>query len=92
VTRVGERINNLAGAFNVRDGFQRAEDTLPERLMTEPLQSGASKGQLISKEDLRAMLDEYYTVRGWDLNTGVPTREKLVELNLEYVADQLRIK
>ena len=92
VTRVGERINNLARAFNVRDGFQRAEDTLPERLMTEPLQSGASKGQLISKEDLRAMLDEYYTVRGWDLNTGVPTREKLVELNLEYVADQLRIK
>ena len=92
VTQVGERINNLARAFNVREGFKRADDTLPERLMTEPLQSGASKGQLISKEDLDTMLDEYYTVREWDLNTGVPTRKKLVELNLEYVADEVGAK
>jgi aldehyde:ferredoxin oxidoreductase len=92
VTQVGERINNLARAFNVREGFKRADDTLPERLMTEPLQSGASKGQLISKKDLDTMLDEYYTVREWDLNTGIPTRKKLVELNLEYVADEIGIK
>jgi len=92
VTLVGERINNLARAFNVREGFKRADDTLPERLMTEPLQSGSSKGQLISKEDLDTMLDEYYTVREWDLNTGVPTRKKLAELNLEYVADEIGIK
>jgi aldehyde:ferredoxin oxidoreductase len=59
--------------------------------MTEPLQSGASKGQLISKEDLKVMLDEYYTLRGWNLNTGIPTREKLVELGLDYVADQLGV-
>jgi len=38
------------------------------------------------------MLDEYYTVRGWNLDTGVPSREKLVELGLEYVADQLGVK
>jgi len=38
------------------------------------------------------MLDEYYTVRGWNLNTGSPTREKLVELGLDYVADQLSAK
>jgi aldehyde:ferredoxin oxidoreductase len=92
VTKVGERVNNLARAFNVREGFKRADDTLPERLMTEPLQSGASKGQMISKEDLNRMLDEYYTVRAWDLNTGVPTRKKLVELNLEYVADEIGAK
>lgn len=92
VARVGERINNLARAFNTREGFTRTDDVLPERLMTEPLESGASKGQLISKEDLRVMLDEYYTVRGWDLNTGIPTRAKLVELGLGYVAEQLGIK
>jgi aldehyde:ferredoxin oxidoreductase len=91
ITRVGERINNLARAFNVREGFTRADDTFPERLMTEPLLSGASKGQLISREDLKAMLDEYYTVRGWDLNTGIPTRKKLVELGLDNVADQLEV-
>jgi aldehyde:ferredoxin oxidoreductase len=91
VVQVGERINNLARAFNVREGFGRVDDTFPERLMTEPLQSGASKGHLISKDDLKAMLDEYYTLRGWDLNTGIPTREKLVELGLDDAADQLAV-
>jgi aldehyde:ferredoxin oxidoreductase len=90
IQKVGERINNLARAFNVREGFTRADDTLPERLMTEPLKAGASKGQLISKDDLKLMLDEYYTERGWDINTGVPTRGKLTELGLEYVADAIK--
>ena len=89
VMKAGERINNLARAFNVREGFGRAEDTLPERVMTEPLKAGASQGHVISKEDLDFMLDEYYKARGWDPRTGIPTREKLVELDLAYVADQL---
>jgi aldehyde:ferredoxin oxidoreductase len=91
VVKVGERVNNLARAFNVREGFTRSDDTLPERLMKEPLQEGGSKGQVISPEDLNGMLDEYYRLRGWDLETGTPTREKLVELGLEYVADQLNV-
>jgi aldehyde:ferredoxin oxidoreductase len=89
VERVGERINNLAKAFNVREGLSRADDTLPERLMTEPLKAGASKGQMISRADLDVMLDEYYRERGWDVETGVPTRAKLAELRLDYVADSL---
>ncbi len=89
VMQVGERINNLARAFNVREGFSRADDTLPERLLTEPLKAGASKGHFISKAELAQMLDEYYAARGWDLSTGAPTREKLTELGLEYVADIL---
>jgi len=91
VMKVGERLTNLARAFNVREGFSRADDTLPERLMTEPLKAGASKGQLISREDLDKMLDEYYSERGWDLKTGVPTRAKLQELGLTYVADDLKL-
>ena len=89
VEAVGERINNLARAFNVREGFTREDDTLPERLMTEPLKEGGSKGQFISKDDLKLMLDEYYTARGWDVKTGAPTREKLEELGLGYVADAM---
>ena len=92
VTRVGERVNNLARAFNLREGFKRADDTLPERLMTEPLQSGASKGQLISRKDLDAMLDEYYTVREWDANTGIPSKKKLKEMNLDYVCNEIGAK
>ncbi|MGD8387246.1 MAG: aldehyde ferredoxin oxidoreductase family protein [Desulfobacteraceae bacterium] len=89
VATVGERLNNLAKAFNVREGFTRADDTLPERLMTEPLKEGGSKGQVVSKEDLKTMLDEYYAERGWDVATGVPSREKLGQLGLGYVADQI---
>jgi len=88
IVQVGERINNLARAFNVRAGFTRDDDTLPERLMSEPLRSGASKGHVISKEDLNRMLDEYYTARGWD-EKGVPGAEKLRELGLEYVIEDL---
>jgi aldehyde:ferredoxin oxidoreductase len=92
VQRVGERVNNLAKAFNMREGFTREHDTFPERIMTEPLKEGASKGQLISKEDLKTMLDEYYAARGWDVESGTPTRAKLDELGLSNVADQLGIK
>ena len=57
--------------------------------MTEPLKEGAAKGHVISQDDLNIMLDEYYKVRGWDLETGTPTKEKLIELGLEYVAEDL---
>jgi aldehyde:ferredoxin oxidoreductase len=89
IMQAGERINNLARAFNVREGFTRADDTLPERLLTEPLPGGASKGHFISKDELNQMLDEYYTERGWNIETGAPTSEKLEELGLGYVVDQL---
>jgi aldehyde:ferredoxin oxidoreductase len=91
VKKVGERVNNLARAINVREGFTRADDTLPERQMTEPLKAGASKGQVISREDLDKMLDEYYSLRGWDVKTGTPTRAKLTDLGLAYVADALNL-
>ncbi len=89
VQMVGERLNNLARAFNVREGFTRADDTLPERLLTEPLKDGASQGNYISKQDLEKMLNEYYAERGWDVETGMPTRRKLAELGLERVADEI---
>jgi len=78
---VGERINNLARLFNVREGFTREHDTFPYRLMNEPLKSGASAGQIISQFDLDQMLDEYYSARGWDKN-GIPRPAKLKELGL----------
>ena len=91
ILQVGERINNLAHAFNVREGFTRADDTLPERLLTEPIKGGASKGHFISRDELNQMLDEYYEARGWDVETGAPSREKLEELGLGYVADHLSV-
>lgn len=79
---VGERLNNICRMFNVREGFSRKDDTLPKRLMSEPLKFGLTKGELIDQANLDTMLDEYYEARKWDKN-GIPTEEKLIELGLE---------
>ncbi len=91
VWTLGERVNNLARAFNAREGFGRADDTLPRRLMEEPLAEGGSKGQCIPQANLDAMLDEYYAARGWDVSTGTPSRARLESLGLGYAADQLGV-
>lgn len=85
---VGERAFNLCRAFNVREGITRKDDTLPTRLM-EPLREGPYEGEAISRNALHKVLDYYYEFRGWDKKTGIPTRRKLEELDLKYVADEL---
>ncbi|MBI4721564.1 MAG: aldehyde ferredoxin oxidoreductase family protein [Candidatus Stahlbacteria bacterium] len=77
--RAGERIWNLTRLLAVREGISRKDDTLPRRVMEEPMLAGAAKGQYVPKEAMDKMLDEYYELRGWD-NNGIPTKEKLAEL------------
>ena len=86
---IGERVCNLERAFNVREGITRKEDVLPKRLIQEPLPDGPYKGENFPKETLDKMLDYWYEFRGWDKETGIPMREKLKELELEYVASEL---
>lgn len=74
----GERIFNLERLFNMREGFDRKQDRLPERLLKEPFKSGPSAGKVV---ELDKMLDEYYEYRGWDKN-GKPYDWKLKELGL----------
>lgn len=76
---VGERIWNLEKLFNLEAGLTKADDTLPPRLLTEPVSSGPSKGKVT---ELDVMLKEFYEVRGWD-EEGVPNIEKLEELFIE---------
>jgi aldehyde:ferredoxin oxidoreductase len=83
---VGEKVYNLERCFNVREGFDRKDDTLPKRFLSEPLQGGIRDGEMIRKPD--AILDEYYAARGWDRN-GIPTEETLARLGLEEVAKDI---
>ncbi|MEX2706845.1 MAG: aldehyde ferredoxin oxidoreductase family protein [Candidatus Freyrarchaeum guaymaensis] len=85
--RVGERINNLTRSFNAREGFTARDDTLPYRSTNEPLPAGPWKGQVVN---LGEMLPKYYELCGWDQN-GVPTREKLEELGLDFVVRELHL-
>lgn len=75
----GERIWNLERMYNLREGFTRADDTLPHRLLKEPVTSGPSQGYTVN---LEPMLDEYYQFRGWD-SQGVPKPARLKQLGLE---------
>lgn len=76
--KTGERIWNLERLFNNRAGLSRKDDSLPPRMLEEPLTAGPSQGHVVP---LQQLLDDYYRERGWDAG-GNPTREKLRELSL----------
>jgi aldehyde:ferredoxin oxidoreductase len=81
--KCGERVYNLMRVFCVREGINREADSLPGRLMEDPLPEGPAKGMVIEKGTLEMMKDAYYEIRGWDKKTGKPTVEKLKELELD---------
>ena len=83
--RSGERGWNIKRAINNRMGLTRANDKLPKALL-EPYQEGGSAGFV---PDFPAMLEEYYEARGWDLESGKPSKEKLLELGLQDIANDL---
>ncbi len=78
LVRVGERVWNLERLYNLREGFGSADDTLPPRLLHEPVPAGPSQGWVCQ---LEPMLKEYYRARGWD-ERGVPKPRKLADLGL----------
>jgi len=80
----GERIYALERAFNVRQGITRKDDRFPQK--PEVRETTQGKGE---REKHAEMLMEYYRVHGYDLETGIPTRERLERLGLKYVADEL---
>ena len=77
---VGERVWTLERLYNLREGFTQDDDTLPDRLLNEPVPEGPSKGFTVN---LAPMLAEYYAFRDWD-QYGVPRPEKLKELSLDF--------
>ncbi len=78
---IGERIVNLNRLFNARFGVTRKDDCLPDRLTKEKAPLGPSAGEVV---ELDQMLTEYYDVRGWDQETGLPLKETLERLGLDH--------
>lgn len=79
ILQSGERTWNLEKMINLEYGFTKKDDTLPPRLLTEPISKGPAKGKVA---ELDVMLPEYYALRGWD-EEGIPTDTKKVELSLD---------
>jgi aldehyde:ferredoxin oxidoreductase len=88
--KVGERRLNLMRAFNAREGLGREADRLPKKL-SQALAGGESDGVFVTEDEVEKAKDTYYAMAGWDVPTGMPTRAKLEELGLAWVADELGI-
>jgi aldehyde:ferredoxin oxidoreductase len=88
LVNVGERMYNLERAFNIREGFGRKHDTLPKRMLTEPLHTreAPGEGQMVSHQD--DFLDKYYQLRGWT-QEGIPTEKKLKDMRLDFVVNEI---
>jgi aldehyde:ferredoxin oxidoreductase len=86
VQKIGERRLNMLRAFNAREGVGRERDTLPRRIYDEPLKGGASDGLTVTRKEVADALDIYYEMCGWDVASGKPTRAKLEQLGLGWMA------
>jgi len=89
LVKAAERVYNVERAFIVREGARRKDDYPPWREFEEPYVSGPFKGHVLDRKKYDAMLDEYYRLHGWDVKTGIPSRDKLEELGLADIADDL---
>ena len=86
---MGERRINLLRAFNAREGIGRAADVLPKKLF-EPLGGkGPTAGVALTTDEFERARETYYRLAGCEAATGYPTREKLGQLGLEWLAPQI---
>ncbi len=88
---LGERIFTLLKAYTIREGLTRKDDNWPDRFYREgsSLEEGPTTRVALSRDTINKLLDEYYELRGWDKKSGLPSKEKLFELGLRDVANEL---
>jgi aldehyde:ferredoxin oxidoreductase len=87
--RMGERRIHLLRAFNARERIGKSADVLPRKLF-EPLGGkGPTAGVALTTEEFEHARDTYYRLAGCDPDTGYPTRARLADLGLEWVAEQV---
>jgi aldehyde:ferredoxin oxidoreductase len=81
--QAGERAWNLQKLFNIKHGEKPEDSDYPARFYEEPVGAGPAAGRKLDRVKVKETLAEYYRARGWDPQTGHPTREKLAELGLD---------
>jgi aldehyde:ferredoxin oxidoreductase len=86
--KVGERRIHLLRAFNAREGIGKEQDTLPKKLFAPLGGKGPTAGVALTREELERARAKYYELAGCDPATGYPTRAKLGELGLGWVAEK----
>ena len=87
--QAGERRIHLLRAFNAREGIGKAEDVLPKKLFQPLGGKGPTAGVALTTEEFERARETYYQLAGCDPATGYPTRAKLADLGLDWVAEKL---
>jgi len=87
--RCGTRIYNVERAMQARYGLRRKDDYPPIRFFEEEVPAGPMRGAILDKKKYDDLLARYYEHRGWT-KQGIPTKETLVELGLQDIANDLR--
>ncbi|MCG8339161.1 MAG: aldehyde ferredoxin oxidoreductase family protein [Proteobacteria bacterium] len=83
---VSERSNVMSRVFNNREGLKPGDDKVIRR-WHQPMPNGPLKGQYIDPDEFKEAINLYYEMSGWDKD-GIPTKGKLVEMNLEWLIDE----
>ncbi len=83
---LGERRLNMMRAYNAREGLGKNEDQLPEKMFKKGLKGGRSDGYKIDHQAWLKLRDHYYRLCGWDVDSGTPTRQKLDQLGIGWIA------
>jgi aldehyde:ferredoxin oxidoreductase len=87
VLKAGERINNIRQAFNIKEGLTVKDFKLPPRIIgNPPLPDGPTAGNQV---DSKTMAHDYFQAMDWDIDTGKPSKAKLLELGLDDVAEAI---
>lgn len=82
--RTGSRIFTMEKMFNYREGFRRADDTIPEKFFVNRFTYGEHAGAIVDRDEFTRNMDNYYESRGWDIETSKPADDTLRGLGLEY--------
>ena len=87
---VANRIYAVERCFSIREGITKKDDFLQGKWAHEPTHGGPFDGCILDKEKFKKMLEDYYKIRGWDIETGIPTKKTLEKLGLQDVAKELK--
>ncbi|MEA3397340.1 MAG: aldehyde ferredoxin oxidoreductase C-terminal domain-containing protein, partial [Chloroflexota bacterium] len=90
VDLIGVRAHTIKKAFNIREGWTRADDYLPYRWQHDPMTKGPSAGHVVTEEELQYLKDIYYEAKGWT-NEGLIPKAKLIELGMDDVAEEIGV-
>jgi aldehyde:ferredoxin oxidoreductase len=95
-----ERAWNMLKVLNVKEGFTRKDDKVPRRWLEESMKDGSgsgeelrlrdSRGKVLVEDDVEKLLDDYYDEHGWEIERGIPSKEKLINLGLTEVATDFK--